>query len=104
MADHSSVVRLPRTKARTRSLKAREAASSAVKDKQLTPLEYLIEIVNDKNEKRAIRLDAAKAAAPYIHPRLASTISTNGGSGSHEEWLRSMQDNAMPPKPADEDE
>ena len=37
-----------------------------------SPLEYMIRVMRDNNEPLARRDDMAKAAAPYIHPRLAS--------------------------------
>jgi hypothetical protein len=36
-------------------------------------LEYLISVVRDDKAPLADRLEAARAAAPYVHPRLAST-------------------------------
>lgn len=38
----------------------------------LKPLDYMLSTLNDKEEERSVRMDAAKSAAPYIHPRLAS--------------------------------
>lgn len=38
----------------------------------LTPLEYLTSIYRDPDADAARRIDAAKAAAPYVHPRLNS--------------------------------
>ncbi len=37
----------------------------------MTPLEYLLSVMVDENLTRSERTDAAKAAAPYIHPRLS---------------------------------
>ena len=36
-----------------------------------TPLSYLISILQDPMQDVPTRMDAAKAAAPYVHPRLA---------------------------------
>lgn len=38
----------------------------------LTPLDYLLKVMRNEKEDEARRLDAAKAAAPYVHPRLAA--------------------------------
>ncbi len=38
-----------------------------------TPLDYLMGRVQDKSEAQAVRIDCAKAAAPYLHHRLATT-------------------------------
>ena len=39
----------------------------------LLPLGYLLAIMRDVNEDKRVRLDAAKAAAPYCHARLSAT-------------------------------
>ncbi len=41
------------------------------------PLDYLLEIMRDINESTSNRLDAAKAAAPYVHAKL-QPIDGNG--------------------------
>ena len=38
-----------------------------------SPIEFLLDIMNDPNHTEADRKDSAKAAAPYCHPRLRST-------------------------------
>ena len=47
--------------------RAAECASGGI-----TPLDYLLTVMRDKTRLVSERLDAAKAAAPYIHPRLNS--------------------------------
>ena len=47
----------------------REAAIGASGE---TPLEYLLAVMRDPNRDGHARFEAAKAAAPYVHPRLAS--------------------------------
>lgn len=49
-----------------------EEQVEAVKATGLTPLEYLTSIYQDADADEAKRLDAAKAAAPYVHPRLSA--------------------------------
>lgn len=39
----------------------------------LSPLEFLLSVVRDETKDVAIRLDAAKCAAPYVHARLQTT-------------------------------
>ncbi len=46
----------------------------------MMPLDYLLSIMRDENEGKRERIDAAKAAAPYCHARLAST-EISGPSG-----------------------
>lgn len=38
----------------------------------LTPLEYLLGVLRDDEKPQDVRMDAAKAAAPYVHARLAA--------------------------------
>ena len=45
---------------------------SAVTKSGEAPLEYMLRVMHDESEPIARRDDMAKAAAPYIHPRLAS--------------------------------
>ena len=52
--------------------KASAAKAAAVAESGLTPLDYLLEIMRDEKGEPHARLDAAKAAAPYVHPRLTA--------------------------------
>ncbi len=45
---------------------------SLLEEFPITPLAYFLEIVNNVKARPALRFAAAKAAAPYMHPRLAS--------------------------------
>ena len=36
----------------------------------LSPLDYLLSVMRDPEADQARRIDAAKAAAPYAHPKL----------------------------------
>lgn len=38
----------------------------------LTPLDYLLGLLRDETKNQDVRIDAAKAAAPYLHARLAA--------------------------------
>ena len=60
--------------------KAKAALEMAVKQAQtsakangLMPLDYMLEVMRDQNAFQPRRDDMARAAAPYLHPRLAST-------------------------------
>ena len=46
----------------------------------LTPLEYLLGIMRDEELPVELRFEAAKAAAPYVHPKLAA-IEHSGPDG-----------------------
>jgi hypothetical protein len=39
----------------------------------ITPLDYMLGIIRNEQEDKTVRLDAAKAAAPYVHARLQNT-------------------------------
>ena len=52
-----------------RATAARNAMIAAAGD---TPLEFLLSVMRDHNAPMDVRLEAAKAAAPYMHARLAS--------------------------------
>ena len=52
-----------------------EARKKALED-GLSPLEYLLGVMRDIRQDDARRLDAAKAAAPYVHARLANVAHT----------------------------
>lgn len=54
--------------------KTREVADAAAKA-GVTPLEYLLSVMRS-GATDVLRFEAAKAAAPYIHPRL-STVNAN---------------------------
>jgi hypothetical protein len=41
-----------------------------------TPLEVMLNIMRDPETETAMRFEAAKAAAPYVHPRLSQVDST----------------------------
>lgn len=53
--------------------RARKAAAAS----GLMPLDYLLSIMRDENQSQDERKDAAKAAAPYLHARLAQTENKN---------------------------
>ena len=57
----------------------------------LTPLEFMLRVMRDEGADEAKRLDAAKAAAPYVHPRLNATTLDAKVGVSHEDWLDAIQ-------------
>ena len=73
------------------------AAERMAKSLGITPLDYMLHVLNTSNNK-AERMDAAKAAAPYCHARLQA-IDVTGvnetkvlivgvAETSREEWAR----------------
>lgn len=59
---------MARTKVAERAIAAR--AAKAVRG-GATPLEFLLKVMRDENVELWLRCMCAKAAAPYVHPRLA---------------------------------
>jgi uncharacterized protein (UPF0147 family) len=57
-----------------------------------TPLEFMIRILNDDNLPRNERMDAAKAAIPYVHSRLNSIDVNANVSVSHEDALAFLEE------------
>ena len=45
----------------------------AVEETGITPLDYLLDVMQDVSREERVRIDAAKAAAPYVHAKLTST-------------------------------
>jgi hypothetical protein len=52
--------------------KATAAKEAAISESGLTPLDYLLMVMRDTGQPDDVRRDAAKAAAPYVHPRRAA--------------------------------
>ena len=57
----------------------------------LLPVDYMLGVMRDESLDSRLRIDAAKAAAPYVHQKL-SAISVDVASPdvTHEEWLKSL--------------
>ena len=51
---------------------ARKALIEEASQEGLTPLEYMLQVLRNETEEKSVRLDAARSAAPYMHPRLAA--------------------------------
>lgn len=70
--------------------KASIARQAEVSASGVTPLDYLLRVMRDESMDEARRIDAAKSAAPYVHPRL-STVEVGNKDGEafqHEfTWL-----------------
>lgn len=68
------------------SVKTREIANAAAAS-GLTPLEYMLGLLRDETQELAVRIDMAKAAAPYIHPRLANIQANVELGDALRDWL-----------------
>jgi hypothetical protein len=62
------------------TIKTREVADKAAAE-GLTPLDYMLSVLRDEGMEPAARMDAAKAAAPYVHAKLASVEHKGDGGG-----------------------
>lgn len=58
----------------------------------LTPLDYLLSVMRDDLLDREARVDAAKAAAPYVHAKLAAVEFSGGLAFSHEDALAELDE------------
>jgi hypothetical protein len=71
--------------------KATQEQRDAIEASGLTPLEYMLSVMRNESADESRRLDAAKSAAPYVHPRL-SAVEHSGEMAfmSHEQWLEQL--------------
>lgn len=51
--------------------KATAAKAEAIAASGLTPLDFMLSVLRDEANVLDVRLDAAKASAPYVHPKRA---------------------------------
>jgi hypothetical protein len=52
--------------------RATAAKAAAIAKSGQTPLDYMLEVMRDKKAEPTLRFNAAKGAAPYVHPSLSS--------------------------------
>jgi len=57
----------------------------------ITPLEYMLTVLRDETKPIETRMDAAKAAAPFVHPKLAAVELSGGLSLNHEDALEELE-------------
>lgn len=76
-------------------------------NKWKTPLEYLLGVMNNEEVPRDSRIDAAKAAAPFVHAKLQAIVIENPNDAldaeikaEYRDALRAMKDGGAPPPPA----
>ena len=81
----------PRGRPKGSPNKASIARQRAIAESGLTPLDYLLSIMRDEKEDPAARREAAKAAAPYVHPKQSSVQMSGGLTVSHEERLARLE-------------
>jgi hypothetical protein len=84
---------LPKTGGRQKGIankRTREIADAAVNE-GITPLEWMLQVLRDENADPERRDEMAKAAAPYIHPRLSSVEAQVAITG-HEAALAELEE------------
>jgi hypothetical protein len=62
--------------------KANAERQAAIVASGLAPLDYLLSVLRDESADPHERMEAAKSAAPYVHPRLASIEHAGKDDGS----------------------
>ena len=67
------------------------AAEASPSDAIMSPLDYLLSILRDEEQPQSARVEAAKAAAPYLHPRLAQVAHGGAIQLSHEQALDELE-------------
>ena len=84
---------LPKTGGRQKGSqnKATAAKEAAIAASGLTPLDYMLGLLRDGSNDPLTRFEAAKAAAPYVHPKLASTELTANVTMNHEDALDDLE-------------
>jgi len=60
--------------------KRRDAARRAL-DSGVTPLDFMLSVLRDPKAEKGRRDDMAKAAAPYVHPKLSAIEHKGEGGG-----------------------
>ena len=73
--------------------KVEKLARNALKQhaEGLSPLDYILKVMRDEGKTEAERLDAAKAAAPYMHPRLQAIEHSGEIISKHEQDLEELE-------------
>lgn len=72
----SGAGRKPGAANKMNDLARRKAAEGGI-----MPLDYMLDVLRDEEQPMAARMDAAKAAAPYVHAKLASVEHKGDGGG-----------------------
>lgn len=79
--------RKPNTPNKVNAIRQEAVAASGI-----TPLDYMLSIMRNEDEDGARRLDAAKAVAPYVHPRLSQVDANVQGQFDLRAWMIAAQE------------
>ena len=82
----------PKTGGRGRGSKNKATAKreAQIARSGLTPLAFLIKRMRDTKADMAERIACAKAAAPYVHPKLEAIEHTGDVTISHEQAIKEL--------------
>jgi hypothetical protein len=58
----------------------------------ISPLDYMLGLMRDESLDRDTRLDAAKAAAPFVHAKLAAVEHSGAMTLTHEDALNELDE------------
>lgn len=75
--------------------KATVARQSAVEASGLTPLDFMLLVMRDQSNDLTTRMDAARSAAPYVHPRLSAVSSKIEHDINVRTWLVNAMADAL---------
>ena len=64
--------------------KRTQAIAEKAFERGMTPLEFMLDVMRDTRQEMSLRMDAAKASASYMHPRLAAVEVTGKDGGAIE--------------------
>ncbi|POR52405.1 hypothetical protein [Bosea psychrotolerans] len=78
---------------------ARPAEAGPATDGGLTPLDYMLTMLRDESLEPKARFEIAKAAAPYVHAKLATVEPSGGIALSHEDALAELDDESEDDEP-----
>ena len=81
----------PETLASETPNEAETKAPTTAPDPNMTPLDYLLRILRDESQPQSARVEAAKAAAPFLHPRLAQVAHGGAVQLAHEQALDELE-------------
>lgn len=74
------------------STKMNEEARQKALESGISPLDYMLDLLRDENKPQDVRFEAAKAAAPYVHAKLASVEHSGDMTLRHEDALEQLDE------------
>ncbi|MDJ0896705.1 MAG: hypothetical protein QNJ92_16285 [Alphaproteobacteria bacterium] len=80
----------PKSRSARRAETGHDRAPGGDASDALQPLDYLLQVMRDGAETPSRRMEAAKAAAPFVHPRRATVEHAGGVTVSHEDALDAL--------------